>query len=101
MTDTEPRIEDLGDHRFLVSLSDGDDLVEVQIVADPAVLELFGSGPADERRIIVAATAYLLERQHADDLPSRVDLDEVAAVYDDFVDDIRARIAGAGAPGAE
>jgi hypothetical protein len=92
MTAAEPRIEDLGDHRFLVSVAAGDGLVEVQLDVDPAVLERIGLAVPDERRIVSAAMDFLLERQQADDLPSRVDLDEVAAVYDGFVDDIRGRI---------
>jgi hypothetical protein len=92
MTAVEPRIEDLGEHRFLVSVDADDDLVEVQLYVDPIVLERIGLAGADELRIVSAAIDFLLERQHADDLPSRVDLDEVASVYEGFVDDIRGRI---------
>lgn len=92
MTAGGPRIEDLGEHRFLVSVDADDDPVEVQVYVDPAVLERIGLAIADELSIVSAAMDFLLERQHADDLPSRVDLDEVAGVYEGFVEDIRGRI---------
>jgi hypothetical protein len=92
MTAAEPRIEDLGEHRFLASVAAGDELVEIQVYVDPAALERIGLALTDELRIVSAAMDFLLERQHADDLPSRIDLDEVAGVYEGFVDDIRGRI---------
>jgi hypothetical protein len=86
----DPLIEDLGGHRFLVTVDDGEDVVEIQVYADPGVVEQVA--PADEGQVVHAATAFLLERQRADDLPGQVALDEVAAVYAGFIDDIRQRI---------
>jgi hypothetical protein len=37
--------------------------------------------------------AFLLDRQHADELPDTLDLDDVIAVYDDFLEDMRRRLA--------
>lgn len=92
MTAVERRIDDLGEHRFLVSVGAGDEFVDVQVYVDPAALGRIGLDITDELQIVSAAMDFLLERQHADDLPSRVDLDEVAGVYEGFVDDIRRRI---------
>ena len=92
MTGSTARTEDLGDHRFLVTVTEGDDLAEIQVYVDPAMVEGVALVPADEERLVQAAIAFLLERQRADDLPTRIDLDEVAAVYDGFLDDIRRRI---------
>jgi hypothetical protein len=46
----------------------------------------------DETRIIEATVAYLVQRQRADDLPANLDLDDVAAAYDDYVDDIQMQL---------
>jgi len=92
VTGSTARTEDLGDHRFLVTVTEGDDLAEIQVYVDPAMVEGVALVPADEERLVQAAIAFLLERQRADDLPTRIDLDEVAAVYDGFLDDIRRRI---------
>lgn len=92
MTAVEPSIVDLGEHHFLASVAVGDELVEIQVYMDPAALERIGLAVTDELRIVSAAMDFLLERQHADDLPSRIYLDEVAGVYEGFVNDIRGRI---------
>jgi hypothetical protein len=36
--------------------------------------------------------AYLIERQSADELPGRLDLDDVLAAYDGYVEDLRDRL---------
>ena len=92
MTRSTARFEDLGNHRFLVTVTDGDDTAEIQVYVDPSVVESVALVPADEERLVHATIAFLLERQRADDLPTRIDLDEVAAVYDGFLDDVRKRI---------
>ena len=51
----------------------------------------FVSG-VDEQRIIQAAAGFLLERQRADELPGKVDLDDVVAAYDGFIDEMRKRV---------
>jgi hypothetical protein len=43
----------------------------------------------DETRIIDAPAAYLILRQRADDLPVSLDLGDVAAAYDGFIEHIR------------
>jgi hypothetical protein len=48
---------------------------------------------SDETRIIEATAAYLIARQRADDLPPQLDLDDVAAAYDGFEDDLRRQLA--------
>jgi hypothetical protein len=61
--------------------------------ASPGVVDAISVLEADEIRVVEATAAYLIERQRADDLPSTLDLDEVAAAYDDYIDDIRMRLA--------
>jgi hypothetical protein len=89
------RIESLGEHRFLLTRRESDELVEIQVYADPAVvnrIRLDERGGVDEKRIVRAAAEFLLERQSADELPGKIDLDEVVAAYDGFIDDMRERV---------
>lgn len=93
MTGDDRHVEDLGDHQFLVTLTVGDDTVEMQVHVDPAVVENAGLAAADDQKILHATIDFLLARQQADDLPSQIALDEVAAAYGDFLDDVRERVA--------
>jgi hypothetical protein len=86
------RIESLGEHRFLLTRCEGDELVEIQVYADPVVVQRIGLDGVGEQRIVRAAADFLLERQSADELPGKIDLDEVVAAYDGFIDDIRERV---------
>jgi hypothetical protein len=86
------RVENLGEHRFLLSRFEGDELVEIEIYANPTVVERIGLDGVDEQRIIQAAAGFLLERQRADELPGKVDLDDVVAAYDGFIDEMRKRV---------
>jgi hypothetical protein len=88
----ELRMESLGEHRFLLTSRDSDELVEIQVYADPAVVKRIGLEGVDEQRVIRAAADFLLERQRADELPGKVDLDDVVAAYDGFIDDMRERV---------
>ena len=46
----------------------------------------------EEPRIVGESTAYLMRRQRADDLPPSLDQADVAAAYEDWVDDMRVRL---------
>ncbi len=85
-----PALEALGDHDYLVRFQQDGDTVVVRLHADPAVVEQICD---DERRVVEATAAYLIERQSADALPEQVDLDTVAAAYDGYVDDLHRRLA--------
>jgi hypothetical protein len=44
--------------------------------------------------VYLATLAFLLDRQHADELPDTLDLEDVVAAYDDYLEDMRRRAAG-------
>ena len=92
MTD-QPLVETLGAHRYLVRARQGEDTVEIRIHASPAVIARLTTDETDETRIIEATAAYLIARQRADDLPPQLDLDDVAAAYEGFEDDLRRQLA--------
>lgn len=94
-TDDEPRdrgqlVLHLGEHDYLVRVGTGEQATEIRMHASPSVVDRITN--ADEARIIEATTAYLISRQRADDLPSDLDLADVAAVYDDYLDDLHRRL---------
>lgn len=90
----QPKVETIGPHRYLVRARQGEDVVEIEVYATPSVIARLCRGESDEVRIIEAAAAYLLARQRADDLPAQLDLDDVAAAYEGFEDDLRRRLTG-------
>jgi hypothetical protein len=94
----QPRVEFLGDHRYLVSVQQGDDVIEIRIRATPDLVLRLALEETDEARIINATAAYLLARQHAAVLPPFLDLDDVAAAYAGFEDDLRTQLTPLPAP---
>jgi hypothetical protein len=89
------RVEPLGGHDYLVHVREGEELVEILIQASPDVVERLQPEPdgAAEARIVEATAAFLIERQLAVDLPQALDLDDVAAAYDNFLDELGRRLA--------
>jgi len=79
-------IEFVGDHEYLVRIT-VDDIVTLRVYADPEMVAHIG---AAEAHIVAATIAYLTDRQQPDELPTDLDLQDVAAAYDDYVDRLRA-----------
>jgi hypothetical protein len=93
MTAEQPQVEPLGEHNYLVRVREGADAVEIRVHASPTVVHRIAVVDTDETRIIEATAAYLIHRQRADDLPVTLDLDDVAAAYDGYIDDVRTELA--------
>jgi hypothetical protein len=89
MSVSQPALEALGDHDYLVRFVQGEDTLVVRVYADPAVVAQIA---ADEERVVEATAAYLIARQSADDLPEQIDLDTVAAAYDEYVEDLHRQL---------
>lgn len=86
------RIEPLGDHDYLIRVREGQERVEILIQASPDVVERLGLGEPAEARIVAATAAFLMERQPAADLPQALDLDDVAAAYDNYLSELVLRL---------
>jgi hypothetical protein len=82
-------IEALGDHDYLVRVAQDDDLVTIQMRANPEAVDRIAGPDADETRVVAATVAYLIARQRPDDLPEQLDLDDVIAAYDDYLDELQ------------
>lgn len=86
------KIEALAEHRCLVRTRQGDGAVEILVRASPDVTARLIDDPADEVRIVEATVAFLVARQRVDDLPPQLDVDDIAAAYEDFEDELRRRL---------
>ena len=80
------------DHEYRVRIGNGGDTVESEFVVDPDVLTELGLDPGDERRIVEHTAQFLADHQPVTDFPALVYLDEVAAAYHDYPDDLRRRL---------
>jgi hypothetical protein len=90
MSAEHTRIEALGDHDYLVHVSQDDDFVTIRIRmrANPEIVARIAGADADESRVVAATMDCLAARQRSDELPEQRDLDDVVAAYDDYVDDL-------------
>jgi hypothetical protein len=91
MTAEQPHVEPLGEHDYLIRVREGEATVEIRLHASPAVVRRIAVD-VDETRIVEATVAYLVQRQRADDLPVNLDLDDVTAAYDGYIDDIHLQL---------
>ncbi|MBY8888297.1 hypothetical protein K7472_26165 [Streptomyces sp. PTM05] len=88
-------IEPLGGHEYLVRVHHPAEIVESRFQATERVMADLHAGAGDERRVIEATMDFLRDKKSADELPQLVDLDDVAASYDDYVDALRGRLPSA------
>lgn len=100
MTDDEVQIDALGAHHYAITVREGEDLVQINLHADPATVALIATDQFDERRLVEETLRYLVRRQRADDLPPALDLADVAAGYDTWIDEMRGQM-NAGAEGRD
>lgn len=94
MSDTpvEFQVEALGEHEYLVTIRNGEESSQSRLLASQGILEQLGVDSSMEQTVIRETTAFLLEHQPAVDLPPAIDLDDVAAAYDDYVEELRLRL---------
>jgi hypothetical protein len=85
-------VESLGDHAYLVRMRHSGGVIESRFRADADVLAGLGVEEADEQRAVEATAALLVEHQPVFDLPPMVDLDDMAAAFDDFPARLRQRM---------
>ncbi|WIX98358.1 hypothetical protein QRX60_30360 [Amycolatopsis mongoliensis] len=91
------RVERLAEHDFLVGVPSGEDEVLIRLRSAAGTVSRLEFGDLDEQCLVRAIMAYLLARQDADDLPQDLDLDEIAAAYEDFAESVRAAVDADGA----
>jgi hypothetical protein len=96
MTDNQAQIEAVGGHHYAITVGEGEELVQITLYADPATVALIATDQLDERRLVEETLRYLVHRQRADDLPPALDLADVAAGYETWIEEMRAQSSAAG-----
>ena len=94
MTNDQAQIDAVGDHHYAITVREGEDLVRINLHADPATVALIATDQLDERRLVEETLRYLVRRQRADDLPPALDLADVAAGYDTWIEEMRRQVSG-------
>ncbi|GAB3024263.1 hypothetical protein [Mycobacterium bourgelatii] len=95
MNDNQAGIEALGDHEYLIRVAQDDDLVTIEMRANPEVVDRIAGPDADEARVVATTVDYLIARQRPDELPGQLDLDDVMAAYDDYLSELQNEFANA------
>ncbi|HHU40362.1 MAG TPA: hypothetical protein GXZ45_13910 [Propionibacterium sp.] len=85
-------VEELRDHYYIIRGREDGDLAETRVFVDPAVLADLRIEGVSAPDVVTTTIDYLLERQRIDDLPTQVDIEDVAAAYDDFAEHLRTRL---------
>lgn len=88
-------VEELRDHYYLVRAGVDDTTAETRFFLDPAALDGLGLAGADPLEVVRVTAAFLLERQRIDDLPTQVEMEDVAAAYPDCVEALREQLGAA------
>jgi len=86
-------IESCGDHSYLVHIREGEETLLIEIRASAGVIGQLGVAESDEPRVVAATTDFLIEHQLAVDLPALIELDDVAAGYDNYLSELGDRLA--------
>lgn len=91
-TSVEFQVRPLGDHEYLVLVTSATGTAESQLRADPEVLDDLGVDGGDEELVVRETAAFLARHQSVIDLPAMIDLQDVAAAYDTYYDELRERL---------
>jgi hypothetical protein len=86
VVDVEPQ----GQHRFVVRMSLGERSTEAWFSFSADALDALGVADDAEGDLVQRTAVYLLQHQDVADFPQIVDVDDVIATYDDYLDAMRA-----------
>ena len=85
-------IELVNQNEYRVSAEAEGQNVESLIRSDPGFLAGIGLGSFEEQAVIEETSRFLAEHQSVIDFPPVIDLEDIAAAYDDYADQLRARL---------
>jgi hypothetical protein len=86
----EPVIAAQGDHEYVITWHDGDETIESWLRVTPGLLEQFDVR-AEEERVVRETAVFLAQRQEVADMPAVIELEDVAASYEDYLPDLAHR----------
>lgn len=92
MTVAPSQIERIGEHEYLIALTEREDDVQFCIRVTSGVMSQLGLTVDDEARVVAETVTLLTERQLAADLPASLDLDDVQASYADYLQVLAERL---------
>jgi hypothetical protein len=79
-------IDTQGEHQYVVQLRDDDEVIESWFNITPSILERLRKGGEDEEHFVRRTAEFLVQRQGVADFPDIVDLEDVIATYDDYIE---------------
>ena len=79
-------IETQGDHQYVVRLQDDDEAAESWFTITADLMERLRKDGEDEEHFVRRTAEFLVQRQGVADFPDIVDLEDVIATYDDYVE---------------
>ncbi|GGW72778.1 hypothetical protein [Streptomyces xantholiticus] len=86
-------VQPLGDHEYLLRVPGDAREAEFRFRVSPNVLKDLGVDSTAEQFVVRETAAFLLEHQPVMDLPPMIDLEDVAAAYDGYLNELRERLA--------
>jgi len=85
-------IEPVNQNEYLVRWRSEGQTGESLVHTNPEFLAEAGLDSFDEQLVVEETTTYLAEHQPVIDFPQTVDLEEIAAAYGDYAEQLRARL---------
>jgi hypothetical protein len=79
-------IETQGQHQYVVHLRDERDVGESWFNFTPGLLDDLRADDRSEEDLVRRTAEFLVERQDVADFPQIVELEDVIAAYDDYID---------------
>jgi hypothetical protein len=86
------KIELVNDNEYSVRSEAEGQTVESLFRTDPDYLERIGLAEADEKRVVEETARFLAEHQPMIDFPPVVDLEDIAAAYEEYPHELRNRL---------
>jgi hypothetical protein len=86
------RIDLVNENEYTVRVEAEGQTVESLFRTDPDYLERIGLAEADGKRVVEETARFLAERQPVIDFPPMIDLEDIAAAYEDFAQQPQKRL---------
>ncbi len=83
----------MGPHEYAVTVSEGMVTTNHHVAVSERFIDDLGIWELDEKRLVEETFAYLLERVPASAISHDVDLDKVADAHDDYIPEVKTRLA--------
>ncbi len=83
----------MGPHEYAVTVSEGMVTTNHHVAVSERFIDDLGIWELDEKRLVEETFAYLLERVPASAISHDVDLDKVADEHDDYIPEVKTRLA--------